>query len=248
MKSLLDRFSSNSGDRYVDLLNGIRGLLWNAMSQNPEDMRSREYLKRGALDKARDYRATEEVMFEASLEAITAKVEQIFKQDTGVDIRFSEIPFAVEYLFDLRRFFSTELTSQLQRDIAQLERRLADFSVEVFMNSRNSQDPIQAHMNALINTREQMKFYFKDRAGRKHLSQKFVRNTTRHTLLSAAVELYAIAASFVASHMEVTHSEGSSKAAGSLIGFRREQGFPLLAEVRDEIFHPNSDAFLKAVM
>jgi hypothetical protein len=248
MKSLLDNLSMQSGERYVDLLNSFRNLLWNAMRQNPKDMRNRTYLKETALERARTFRETEQAMFDFSLENVVSQVQQKLFADTGVGVNFDEITFANDYLDDIRRYFGTELTSQLQRDVAQIERRLSDFSLEVFMTERSTNDPIQAHMSALIDTRENMKFYFKDRSGRRNLSQKFVRATTRQALLTAAIELYAIGASLIGDHMEVVHFEGSAKANGIKIGFRREQGFPLLSDVRDEIFHPNSNAFLKVVL
>lgn len=248
MKSLLDSFAMQSGERYVDLLNSFRNLLWNAMRQNPKDMRNRTYLKQTALERARLFRETEQSMFDFSLETVASKVEQMFEAETGVKIDFDKIPFAVDYMEEMRAYFGTELTSQLQRDVAQVERRLVDFSLEVFMTDRVINDPVQAHMNALIDTRENMKFYFKDRSGRRNLSQKFIRATTRHALLVSAVELYAIAASYVGDHMEVTHFENGAKSVGMKVGFRREQGYPLLADIRDEVFHPNSNAFLKVVL
>lgn len=245
MRLVFDGFAMQAGERYVDVLNSFRNLLWNAMRQNPSDFRSRTYLKEASLERARVYRDTEIAAFDFALETVASQVEERIRQETGVPIRLEEIEYVGQYLDDIRSFFATELTSQLQRDIGQLERRLSDFSLEYFMAERTLNDPVQAHMTALIDTREQMKFYFKDRSGRRHLSQKFIRTTTRHSLLIAGVELYSIAASYVGNHMEVTHPDG--KVNGMKIGFTRAQGYPLLSDVREEVFHPNSDAFLKVV-
>lgn len=246
MTPLLDNISEQGGERYVGLLNEFREILWNAMRQNPLDARQREFLKASAINSAVAYRETEETAFEFSLDQVAEEVERRFLRDTGASLKFDEIEFASEYLVDIQRFFSTELTSQIQRDITQAEKRYSDFRLSVFTTSKVTNSPEEAHVLALLDSREQMKFYFRDRGGRRHPSQKFVRGLLRHSLLIAGVELYSMAASYAASHMEVDNP--GSKSHGLKVGFRSEQGYPLLADIRDEIFHPNSNAFLKAVI
>jgi hypothetical protein len=250
MLSRLDFHSTQAGARYVDFLNTLRMFVISAMRRDPTDAGVRTVLKRTAIDRARNFKEDELDIFDFALEDTVREARETLAQDVQATGGLLDLPDTVSaYMDELSAFYDTEITSQLQRDISQASNRLHEFALEVFMQRTqpfvSDQD---AHVKALIDTSEQTRFFFRDRSGRRHASQKFVRSMFRQTLLLAGLHAYAVEAALAgALHMVVTHPENKAGVTGTQIGFRRDQGMPLITDLKDEIFHPNSRAFVKAV-
>lgn len=249
MVSRLDYHSTGAAERYVELLNNFRMFVVSAMRRDPTDSGVKTVMKRTAIDKAKRFKDSEMEIFDFALEDIVREAREQLAQDVDAVSGMSELSTpASDYMDDLSAFYETELTSQLQRDISQASMRLNDFALEVYMQRHNEVGNREALVRALIDSSEQVRFYFKDRSGRRHASQKFIRTMFRHTMLLAALHVYAMEASeYGASHMMVIHPENKAGVTGTKVGFRRDQGLPLIADLKDEIFHPNSRAFVKAV-
>lgn len=250
MLQRLDFHATQAGSRYVDFLNTLRLFTTSAMRRDPTDARVKATMKRTAIDRARSFKQDELEIFEFALEDIIREARELLSEDIQATGGLLDLPDSVvAYVDELSAFYETEITSQLQRDISQAANKLNEFALEVFMVRQQPFETHQgAHVKALIDTSEQIRFFFKDRTGRRHASQKFVRSVFRQTLLMAGLHTYAIEAMMAgADHLEVTHPAMKAGVYGVKVGFRREQGFPLIADLKDEVFHPNSRAFVKAV-
>ena len=248
MRLQLDSFPTGASERYVGLLNDFRGMLRSAMGRDPADTRTRGLLKRSLLDRASTYRDIEIAMLELEIDTVTQSARDQVLTDLDLDDK-TQLSIIDEYKERLLEHASTELTSQIQRDMAQTLRTLEEFRLEVFMQRQRGIPDEDAHAKALMNAREATQYFFRDRAGRNHKSQKFVRTMVRHTLLVGAMEVYAMhAAAYGADHLEVVHPDQNATYAGMRIGFRREQDLPLVADLKEDVFHPNSNATLKAVL
>jgi hypothetical protein len=88
-------------------------------------------------------------------------------------------------------------------------------------------------------------FRFMDRAGRNYKSSKGVRDTIRLHLINAYNELY-MAAVFEHGHdiVQITHPDPNYKWFGKQVAIVSGRDLPTFYEVRDEIFHPSSEARL----
>jgi len=250
MLSRLDFHSTQSAARYIDFLNTLRMFVISAMRRDPTDAGVRTVLKHTAVDRARAFKDDELDIFNFALEDTVREARELLLQDVQAVIGLTDAPQATTaYMDELSAYYETEITSQLQRDISQAANRLHEFALEVFMQRTqpfiSNED---AHVKALIDTSEQTRFFFSDRSGRRHVSQKFVKSVMRQTLLLAGLHAYAVEAVLSgAQYMIVTHPENKAGVSGTKVGFRREQGLPLISDLKDDIFHPNSKAFLKAV-
>ncbi|MCR9222938.1 MAG: hypothetical protein NXH70_02615 [Hyphomonas sp.] len=250
MLQRLDFHAVQAGSRYVDFLNTLRLFTTSAMRRDPTDARVKATMKRTAVDRARSFKQDELEIFEFAMEDIIREARDLLTEDVQATGGLLDLPQSVvAYVDELSAFYDTEITSQIQRDVSQAAHKLSEFALEVFMVRQQPFESHQgAHIKALIDTNEQLRFFFRDRTGRRHASQKFVRGMFRQTLLMAALHTYSVEAMMAgADHLEVTHPEDKADVAGMKIGFRRDQDLPVIADLKDEVFHPNSRAFVKAV-
>ena len=242
-----DAAAASSSQRYVDLLNVFRNILWSTLRQDPTDMRTRDALRQNATNRARVYLEAERAWFANQIEDVAQEARTRVAVDLGITpSKETENAFLSAYIDDLSMFMDAEITSQLQRDIAALSRRLEEFGLEVYMERQRGNSPSEAHIKVLISANEGMSFYFRDRAGRKLNSQKFIRTVVRHALLTCWTQIYAAeAAEYGASYLTVEHPD-STKYVDMKVGLSRDQGLPLISDIKDDIFHPQSKAYLKA--
>lgn len=247
MRVAIDGFATGASERYVALLNSYREALRASLQQNPKDVRTRQYLRKTAMDRSLSFREAELEMLSEQITAAVSLGGEHAAEDLGLAAAADD-GLTADYIDHLVEHATTELTSQIQRDLAQTMHHFQEFQLEVVMQQRNAGLPDhEAHFRAFTQANGRVSFFFKDRAGRRHMSQKFVRTMTRHTLLIGYLESYALhAAAYGARHMEVVHPDQNSEAHGIEVGFRRDQGLPLVSDLKEEVFHPNSNASLKA--
>lgn len=247
MHSAMDSYAMGASERYLGLLNEHRDALRQVMLRRRVDARGRNILRQQLLTRSQEFRETEIAMLTMALSEWLETARSKVMSDLGLTSAGAEVVPVQDYQDKLIEFASTELTSQIQRDMAQALRHLEEFSLEVFMHRQRGVTEDEAIANAVINGRARHQFFFSDRSGRRHPSQKFIRTLMRHTLLVGFVEVYALhAAAFGADHMLVEHPDKEATHAGMKVGITRENGLPLVSDLKDEVFHPNSNASLKA--
>jgi hypothetical protein len=98
----------------------------------------------------------------------------------------------------------------------------------------------------MIGNKTDIDFFFHDKASRKWESKLFVRSVYRQTLLSVYNEivLYTLADHGI-DRAEVEHHSPDAQHDGMVIALSSSTELPTYSEIRETVFHPNANAWLK---
>lgn len=229
--------STEAGERYLVILQAFRGLLQNALAR-PFSSRTAADLRVEAERVATTFARTERTIIETELRDTAQNAQERVLDDLNVSGRV-ETPEALEtFLTQSVEHLDVEIASQLARDIATLVKRYREFGIEA-----------QLHGNATPNRLSQysVRFYFRDRAGRIIPSQRFVRVAWRQSLVALGAEFYLLEASQRAARsVVVTYPDPNHRNEGLEIALHPSQRGVSFLDVRDEVFHPMTEAVLKA--
>ena len=96
-----------------------------------------------------------------------------------------------------------------------------------------------------IGNAAELHFFFHDRRNQKWPSRKFIRAVWRHHLLTAFNEVTLLTlAEHGVTTARIEHINPKADSNGLLVAMNSSTELPTYAEIRNEIFHPNSDAIL----
>lgn len=152
-----------------------------------------------------------------------------------------------EHLTSFSHYLRDEIIAQIHRDVAQLRQSLqrAALEVSVAARSQGKSERVALIEYRIGNQAETLSFTFTDRVSRRWSSTKFIRAVWRQTLLSTYNEMVMITLSeHGITEAVVYHEDPGSQYHSTRISFGSNTELPTYSEVRDGIFHPNSNAIL----
>jgi hypothetical protein len=141
------------------------------------------------------------------------------------------------------------LAAQAARDISTMVREVNATGMRVDMAQRAGKRKDAALAAAVMDRGQGPEFRFVDRLGRRYSSSKHVRDQYRHHLLTTTNEafLYAMSEAGV-DEVQINHPERNHKWHGEIVGTHDDKATGTsYYDIRDEVFHPSSDAFLSIV-
>lgn len=242
---LLDELSVKAGERYVNFLMSLRGVLASTRSTPPKDTRAFSAIRTGSYEVARVYMDTEIEFLDRDLNRLQEHARALVRTEVLSGPPSSTYALS-DYSEEIVTWFRQELRSQIERDINSAVQKRREIILDATITSRTKGVPLLEAYELALTRREGVNFYFTDRSGRRYPSQKFIRQLFRHTLLTAAVETFALeAASYGVTELEITHPDKNHSFNGELITLVETPNVLTLADVRDDVFHPNSNAFLR---
>lgn len=235
MKELLDFEAAKAGERYVAFLLTLRGLYETSLLRTAIDVSAIQSISLEGAAIADQFIEREVARLDEALDlakgAGVAAIRQTIYGSSGAPMNEGD-----DYSDELLTWFRRELAVQAYRD------------VNTLAQARRAHALQAAFSNRAIRTFKGgrgIDFLFTDRSGRKYPAQKFYRNLFRQTLLVFAVECAASdAASFGYEQVFIEHQDKNKSYTGVPITLTDNPNMLSLHEVRDEVFHPNSTAFL----
>jgi hypothetical protein len=155
---------------------------------------------------------------------------------------------ASEHLSDAESYVERELAIQVERDIAFLRQSLRRAYLQVSLAATAQGIPTRAALiQYRIGNASELHFFFHDRGNQKWPSRKFVRALWRHHLVTLWNEITLLTlADHGLGEAIVDHASPASHSHGMIVSMSAGSAHPTYSEIRNEIFHPNSDAILKA--
>lgn len=241
------RYAESASARYDMLTDSFRQLYTNAFTQ--ADFGSWAQMVRIVkeayqiaeiyLDNERE--TIDRILFDIATEAHQTTIREIASIDA------SELPERVsEHLGVTQRYLVDEIIAQVHRDIAQIRQRLQTAALEVSLSARSRAIPERrALIEFRIGNQSDLSFTFHDRTSRRWSSKKFIRAVWRHTLLAAYNESVMLTlADHGITDAIVSTVDAQAEAAGMRISFSSNSALPTYSEIRDTVFHPNSNAIL----
>lgn len=236
-----------AAQRYGLLVEGWRLLFTRAVSeQDFGSARQIARIKNNAYEMARSYINTE-------LNLIGTEFEQIALEAQGSTLSSLAIPLAQELSVDALEltgasidYLRTELSVQIERDIAWLVQSVRSANLQVVVSASSRGVPRQtAVLEYRIGNASELQFFFHDRRNQKWPSRKFVRAIWRHSLLNLYNETVLLTLAEAGQGTAVVvHANPQSDNHGMQVSLSSSSELPTYGEIRAEVFHPNSDAIL----
>ncbi|MBX4911361.1 hypothetical protein HJA82_29045 [Rhizobium bangladeshense] len=154
---------------------------------------------------------------------------------------------ALEHLSVSASYLADELLAQASRDIATMRRSIQRVRLEVSLASRASgRSRRAAMMEYMVGNKSELEFFFHDKASRKWESKLFVRSIFRQTLLSVYNEIVLFTlADHGLDRAVVEHHSPDAQHDGMVIALSSSTELPTYSEIRETVFHPNANAWLK---
>lgn len=153
---------------------------------------------------------------------------------------------AREHLSASLDYVVDELSAQIYRDIALLRQSLQHAYLEVSIASKSRRlSGRSALFEYTIGNKTNLQFMFIDRNQRRWESKRFVRGLWRHALLSVYNEMVLMTlADHGIDRARVNQLNADADTHGLVIAFASNTDLPTYSEIRNEVFHPNSNAVL----
>lgn len=247
------RFSAEAeaaAQRYGLLVEGWRALYRSALEGT--DFGTERQVRRvteQAYAMARRFLETERELIAAR----SAEIASEATRTTLVSLASRDAPDFTDAVSDhlsaAERYLDHELSIQVERDIAFLVQSLRRTYLQVAIAARSTGMPPRAALiQYQVGNATELHFFFHDRQGQKWPSRKFVRAIWRHHLLSLYNEVVLlILADHGVTQAQVENINPTNFNHGMIIAMSSGSSLPTYSEIRNEVFHPNSDAILKRV-
>lgn len=237
-----------AAQRYGILVEGWRSLYQAALSQT--DFGSEKQLRRVEADAyamASRFLDTEHELAADHSEAIALEALRATLSDLQSRDAVALTVAASEHLTNAVQYVTREVTIQVERDIAFLKESLRRTYLQVTIAARAQGITQRAALaQHRIGNAAELHFFFHDRGNQKWPSRKFIRAVWRHHLVSLYNEVVLLTlADHGLSKAEIDNANQGSHSHGMVIAMFAGSALPTYAEIRNEIFHPNSDAILK---
>lgn len=207
-----------------------------------------------ALSVARGELRSFEVSEQAELNEDSADIARLARSDARTDagLKSDSIPdeFA-DFIFQAAFLTVTVLDAQARRDIMSMMQGLQETYQRVDLYQRvGNRSRISAVAAVIQENNINPKFQFVDRIGRRYKSSKHIRATYRAHLLNVYNEIYmATAAELGYSTLFIDHPNVDYKWYAEEISISPDvTNIPSYQDIKDEVFHPSSQAQLKIAM
>lgn len=229
---------------FADILRGQARL---ALARNAVDERARNEVVNNCHDAAREYASHERSRLMEDTESI---VEAAYAQALrDLDLEQEDPPADLEDFAGSAVGYTARLL-QVQSDtdvmaVAQHVRRQAQ-RIDLYVRSGKF-TPTSAASKVALEEGNTPAFRFKDRLGRVFKSTKRVRDVYRQHLLLTYNEVYIDALGARGEQfVMVAHPDPNYRWAGTRLALVPDTDAPLYYDLRDEIFHPGSNATVTA--
>jgi hypothetical protein len=243
----LTDLADRAGQRYLILLTAFKSIFDQfAANANPGSDSNRKKASAKAYQLASGFIIEESQLISGTL-LETARSAFVYTIDALGGMN-SDIPDVIaSHTAALAQDLEHNVRTQLERDISTIGKGLRDIALRAALISGSS--TIRSSV-ALSNLRQNnssaLGFTFQDRGGRFWSSQKLVRTLYRQSFVLAWNEpaLLTMALSGVASAV-IAHPDASHSESGTVISLSEEIDGISWDEVRNTVFHPNSNAWVK---
>lgn len=240
----LSELAGTAGARYALFTDGLRAIYHRALtSQQLSDAEPvRQATDLGLMFLRDEAERIAEEIDDVAEKARTATFDEIASANRNElsDEALEHLRVSSNYLYD-------ELLAQVSRDITTLRRSIQRVGLEVSLSARSAgKSRRTALIEYMVGNKADIGFFFHDKASRKWESKTFVRSVWRHTLLAAYNEivLFTLAEHGI-ERAAVEHHSPDAQHDGMVIALSSSTELPTYSEIRETVFHPNANAWLK---
>lgn len=231
--------------RYGHFLDIARNQVFNGLSRDPLSETARMNAVADARAAAGAFLSFEHAVINEDTADIARMASQQARSDIGLGPAPIEDRFA-EFIFNAASWAIEKVRAQTARDVATVADSLREGAQRIDLYMRSGRYSLVAAVAQVTKDTSTPGFRFTDRLGRNFKPSKHVRDTYRLHLLNTYNEVYM---DVIAAHggelVAVTHPDPNYRWYGEVLAIvPGHKDVPLFYDVRDEIFHPGSDATL----
>lgn len=241
-----EEIAERARDRHVVLTEAMIGTFINTMQSQGLNPRAAKALKSNLIDIASTAIETERALIRSELKDVSNNALQRLFDHLGVSASnerkqsFSDVLSELEDASDA--FISDEIIAQISRDINQLVMQYRALAIKAITVAEiHNISRAEAEMRVQIETSgSAMKLWFKDRAGRKIQSHKFIRRLWRQIMRDHWVAVYVHGLSVNGHNFAVLHHPEPQHFTNGMVMQLDAEDYGL-ADI-DKVFHPGSRA------
>lgn len=246
MISEFNEKASAAVDRYAGLLNNLRAQSDNVFRRGPTDEGLRNEALSVAQGAARAFLSLEQAHINEDTADIARSAHSAALDDLGLPQASIDDRFA-DFIFTSAHFIARIIASQAERDVMTMAQHIQAVALRVDLYVRSGRHtPTTAATQVMIEDRQSPAFRFVDRLGRNFKVSKHIRDLYRQHLLHTYNEVYMdVVASHGRESVRVDHPNPDYKWFDeelAIVTGGEASDLPLYYDLRDEIFHPSSDA------
>ena len=247
VQQMMSAAAEAAAQRYGLLVEGWRALYQSALDRSdfgtPRQMLR---ITEEAYAMGHRFLDTERIEVQRATREIALEAHRATLAEIGAESADELADAASEHLSDAESYLTHEITIQIERDIAFLKQSLRKAYLQVAVASRaQGIAPKAALIQYRIGNAAELHFFFHNRGGQKWPSRKFIRGVWRHHLLAVYNEIVLMdLADHGFDRAEVRHLNPDAHSNGMQISMHTGSALPTYSEIRNEVFHPNSDAIL----
>ncbi len=240
----LTEFAGQASIRYAMFTDGLRSIYRDALTS--QMLSDAQHVARATQYGVR-FLEGEASRIASDIEEIAASARKTTLSQIASNDSSDLTDEALEHLRASSDYLYSELAAQVSRDIATLRKSIQRVRLEVSLAARTSGRSRRAALiEYMVGNKADVQFFFHDKASRKWESKGFVRSIWRQTLLSAynEVVLFTLADHGI-DRAVVEHHSPNAQHDGVVIALSSNTELPTYSEIRDTVFHPNANAWLK---
>ena len=240
--NILTNTAERAGSRYKLFLTALVSVYHQySQSARPGSPSNKKKALNDAYRLAGEFLVEEKNAIEDAVLGVAREAYSATAEDAG------DLPTIImEHALALSQELEHTIRTQLERDIAEVTKSLSSLNLKSNLISLGKGVTFAAALSMLRN--EEMPgrgFNYQDRIGRFIPSYKFIKTIWRKTLLMAWNEtaLFAMAMNGVTKAI-ISHPDESHKEYGTVIDILESPEYVTWGQVKDDVFHPNSNAYL----
>ena len=236
-----------AAQRYNNAILSFKGAYDSALDR-PDvfSQRAVEILSNDLYHVGEVYMRTETVLIENEVRETLLNARRDARSDLRIDIAEKETSLSDAHLSAIQEHIRLEIATQLERDIQFVIKRYRQLALRVEIHRNATGWQYGASLTQVKMQEKALKHYFRDRAGRKIPSQRFVRMLWRQELIHGYMRAYILEMSaFGVKELKIWHPNQDHRAYGQIVSLVEDgQSFE---DIKDDVFHPNTEALLKPI-
>lgn len=237
--------------RYGDFVESLRAIFQRAiMSSKLGTPRHFAQVDGEGYEVARLFISNEEALISQEIDRLAGLATDNLYAQMGAPSPADVTDEQFTYLQDVKDGLLREIVIQVERDILFLHNSLRRAYIQASLTARGNNVPLQlAIMQAQTTNASELHFFFHDRMNRKWPSRKFVRAVWRQALLAAYNEItMMILVDHGMTTARINHIDPGASSNGVILSLVPHGELQSYVDVRDQVFHPNSDAILEGAL
>lgn len=250
MPMIFTEKSNDAVDRYGFFLNILRSQAETVFRRGPTDEGLRNDAEAIAKGAARSYLQSESDIVQSDTEEVAIRAQN----DAQRDLEAVPEPLTDrlrDFADDSAYYLTRILAAQAERDVVTMAQHNQQTAMRIDRYVRSGRHTAStAAAQVMIEDNNSPAFRFIDRMGRKYKASKHIRDIYRQALMNVYNEVYAdVVASYGRDTVFVQHPDPNYKWNGVelvIVTGSSDDSRPLYYDVRDEIFHPSSQATITA--